>query len=104
MGARAVVLKLGSEGCWLCGPEGSEHVPGFRVTSVDTTAAGDVWNAAFAVALSEGASPAQAARFGNAAAALSVTKMGAQSSIPDRAQTDKFLAAAAPGGPSCSLS
>ena len=98
MGPRTVILKLGSGGCWLCGPEGSERVPGFSVTSVDTTAAGDVFNAAFAVALSEGAAPPQAARFGNAAAALSVTKMGAQSSIPDRAQTESFLAAAALGG------
>jgi ribokinase len=98
MGPRAVILKLGSEGCWLRGPGVSKHIPGFPVTSVDTTAAGDVFNAAFAVALAEGATSSQAARFGNAAAALSVTKMGAQSSIPDRAQTDNFLTAAALGG------
>jgi ribokinase len=98
MGPHTVILKLGSEGCWLCGPGGSKHVPGFSVSSVDTTAAGDVFNAAFAVALSEGAIPWQALRFGNAAAALSVTKMGAQSSIPDRAQTERFLTSAALGG------
>lgn len=91
MGPRAVVLKLGGSGCYLAGPRGSAYVPAFSVRSVDTTAAGDVFNGAFAVALAEGATPNDAARFGNAASAISVTRMGAQSSIPDRGQTDAFL-------------
>lgn len=92
MGCRAVILKLGAQGCFLSGPKGSAYIAAFPVTGVDTTAAGDVFNGAFAVALSEGATPQDAARFGNAASAISVTRMGAQSSVPNRAQTDTFLA------------
>ncbi len=91
MGPRAVILKLGARGCFLAAPEGSTHIAAFPVTSVDSTAAGDVFNGAFAVALSEGRAPREAAVFASAASALSITRPGAQSSIPDRAQTDHFL-------------
>ena len=103
MGPRAVILKLGEQGCWLATSGRSEHIPGFAVACVDTTAAGDVFNAAFAVGLSEGLAPAEAARFANAASAISVTRMGAQSSIPGRAETDAFLRGAVVGGVPCSL-
>jgi len=66
-------------------------VPGFKVKPVDTTAAGDVFNGALAVALVEGRALPGAVRFAHAAAALSVTKAGAQSSIPKRRAVDKFL-------------
>jgi len=86
MGAANVVLKLGEAGCF----SGGVHYPGFAVEAVDTTAAGDTFNAAFAVALSENRLAAEALRFANAAAALSVTKPGAQTSAPSRAETDAY--------------
>ncbi len=61
--------------------------------AVDTTAACDTFNGAFAVAMAEGQPVASALRFANAAAGLSVTRMGAQASIPTRKETDEFLAA-----------
>ncbi len=91
LGPKGVVLKLGEQGCYYCGEEGELHAPGFAVKVVDTTAAGDTFNAALAVALTAGDSIAWALRFANAAAALSVTKMGAQASIPARPDVDAFL-------------
>ncbi len=88
----AVVLKLGSLGCFVYAGETRRAVPGFEVTAVDTTAAGDVFNGAFAVALAEGKPLLDAARFANAAAAVSVTRAGAQTSIPTRPEVDDFLA------------
>jgi ribokinase len=64
--------------------------PAFSVTARDATAAGDVFNAALAVALAEDRPIAQALRFANAAAAISVTRLGAQSSIPTRSEVDQF--------------
>lgn len=86
MGARGVVLKLGAAGCF----SGGVATPGFAVEAVDTTAAGDTFNAALAVALSEKKNTADALRFANAAAALSVTKLGAQTSAPWRAEVDAY--------------
>ncbi|GIU73117.1 MAG: ribokinase [Bryobacteraceae bacterium] len=91
-GARAVVLKLGDQGCFYSGPGGELHAPAFSVEAVDATAAGDTFNAALAVALSEGMPLAEALRFANAAAALSVTRLGAQTSIPTREEVERFLA------------
>ena len=71
--------------------QGSDRVPGFKVAAVDTTAAGDVFNGAFATALAEGQTVPLAARFANAAAALSVTRPGAQNSVPTRREVDQFL-------------
>jgi ribokinase len=62
------------------------------VEAVDTVAAGDCFNGAFAVALLEGLDPWQAARFASAAAAIAVTRRGAQASMPSRADVDAFLA------------
>ena len=58
---------------------------------MDTTAAGDTFNGAFAIALQEGLAVYEAVRFANAAAAISVTRLGAQSSIPDREEVEAFL-------------
>ena len=91
LGSTHVILKLGSLGVFLAGPHGCGPSPGFRVTPIDSTAAGDTFNGALAVALSEGKSLEEAARFANAAAALSVTRSGAQSSIPSRAEAEAFL-------------
>lgn len=93
LGPKAVILKLGEQGCFYSGEEGELAVEGFAVEAVDTTAAGDTFNGAFAVARAEGRELKDALRFANAAAALSVTRLGAQASIPRRAEADEFLKA-----------
>jgi ribokinase len=92
LGAHMVVLKLGDQGCFFHGAGESYHVPGFSVDAVDSTAAGDTFNAGLAIALAEGASIGHALRFANAAAAISVTRMGAQASAPCRAEVDLLVA------------
>jgi ribokinase len=81
-GPSRVLVKLGAAGAVLIGPDRTTHVPAPRVPVVDTTAAGDVFNAAFAVALVGGAAESEALRQAVAAAACSVTREGAQSSMP----------------------
>ena len=93
LGPRTVVMKLGEQGCVSVDGDGEIHAPGFAVEARDTTAAGDVFNAALAVALAEGRPMAEALRFANAAAAISVTRLGAQASVPTRHEVDSFLAA-----------
>jgi ribokinase len=90
-GSRAVVLKLGDQGCYYADSTAQFRVPGFSVKAVDTTAAGDIFNAALAVALAESTGMRDALRFANAAAALSVTRPGAQPSVPSRSEVDEFL-------------
>jgi ribokinase len=92
-GVGAVIVTLGPRGSFVAGAAGERLVPGFRVKAVDTTAAGDVFNGALAVALAEGKSLFEAARFANAAAALSVTKLGAQPSAPRRRDIERLLQA-----------
>ncbi len=91
-GVRGVVLKRGSEGAYLA-PSGGEAkwVPAFPVNAIDTVAAGDCFNGAFAVSLLEGRAPWDAARFAAAAAAISVTRRGAQASMPSKTEVDSFL-------------
>lgn len=91
LGPKSVVLKLGARGCMIATVNGSHRVPGFKVSAVDTTAAGDVFNGAFATALAEGRTVPDAARFANAAGALSVTRPGAQNSVPSRREVERFL-------------
>ena len=91
-GPRAVVLKLGDRGCFYADGRERIHVPAFAVEARDATAAGDVFNGALAVALAEGRGMEAGLRFACAAAAISVTRPGAQSSIPTRAETESFLA------------
>ena len=84
-GVAGVVVKLGERGAFLADAEGyAAHVEPFAAEAVDTTAAGDAFNAAFAVALLEGRSTMDAARFAAAAAAVSVTRAGAQESMATR--------------------
>ncbi len=90
-GAETVVVKMGERGCFIAGPDQCFIAPGFRVAAVDTTAAGDAFNGAFAVALREGEALRDAAHFANAAAALSVTRNGALTSMPNRSEVDQFL-------------
>ncbi len=90
MGPALVVLTLGERG--LCVAEGESvlHLPAVRVTAVDTTAAGDTFAGAFAAYWAEGASAIEAARQAQYAAALAVTRPGAQPSIPRRAEVQAF--------------
>jgi ribokinase len=93
LGPRTVVLKLGEQGAFALDGDEEIPAPGFVVDAADTTAAGDTFNAALAVALTEGLELRGALRFANAAAALSVTRAGAQGSIPSREEVESFLAA-----------
>jgi ribokinase len=90
-GVRTVILTLGERGAFLADVDGQRRVPGFKVKTVDSTAAGDIFNGALGVALAEGKTVLDAVRFANAAAALSVTRLGAQPSAPIRADIEKFL-------------
>lgn len=94
LGVSTVVLTLGSRGCYVLGcaaGAGGRAIAGYEVDAVDTTAAGDTFNGAFACKLAEGSDAIEAARFANAAAAISVTRPGAQNSVPTRAEVDAFL-------------
>ena len=90
-GVEIVVLTLGARGAYVSGPGYRSLVPGFKVTAVDTTSAGDIFNGALAVALSEDKSLLESVRFASAAAAISVTRLGAQPSAPRRKEIDRFL-------------
>jgi ribokinase len=93
-GAGRVLVKWGARGAVLITQGGESWWPAHQVDVVDTTAAGDAFNGAFGVALAEGASPDAAGRFATAAAALAVTRVGAQPGMPDRAEVDALLARA----------
>jgi ribokinase len=90
-GLRGIVLKRGSDGAYVVSEGRAEWVRPFKVEAIDTVGAGDCFNGAFAVALLEGRDPWAAARFANAAAAISVTRRGAQASMPTRSEVDAFL-------------
>ena len=91
-GCRGVVLKMGADGTYLASQAGiSSLVPAFSVDAIDTTAAGDAFNAGFATALMLGESPLDSAVFAAAVAAISVTRRGAQPSMPSMAEVEKFL-------------
>ena len=86
-----VVVTLGADGVWLDTRSFTGHVPGFPVTAVDTVGAGDTFIGAFVVRVVEGAEVREAARFGCAAAAIAVTRRGAQTSIPTRREVEEWL-------------
>jgi ribokinase len=93
MGPRNVLLKLGSRGVYIATSSGlREHIPAIAVEAVDSTAAGDALNGAFAAGLMQGLAPLEAAHFGVAAASLSVTRLGAIPSLPTAAELDAFRA------------
>jgi ribokinase len=90
-GIETVIVTMGPKGALVVTADSRELVPGFSVKAVDATAAGDVFNGTLAVAIAEGKTLKQAVSFANAAAALSVTKLGAQPSAPTKKEINKFL-------------
>ena len=90
---RGVVLKMGARGAFLLTKDGvREQIDAFRVNAVDTTAAGDAFNGAFAVGLMMGRTAIESARFAAAAGAVSVTRAGAQPSLPTTEEVERMLA------------
>ncbi|MBC3251073.1 ribokinase [Serratia fonticola] len=90
-GIGCVIITLGSRGVWLSENGKGKLVPGFKVKAVDTIAAGDTFNGALVTALLEGKVMSDAVRFAHAAAAIAVTRPGAQPSVPWREEIDAFL-------------
>jgi ribokinase len=91
-GIATVIITLGSKGVWLSQNGEGKLVAGFRVKAVDTIAAGDTFTGALVTALLEGKPMDSAVRFAHAAAAIAVTRPGAQPSVPWRKEIDDFLA------------
>ena len=92
MGAGKVIITLGAQGSLFANGKGFEHFPAQKVKAIDTTAAGDTFVGGFAAALANGKNEADAIRFGQVAAALSVTRAGAQPSIPNLSDVQAFKA------------
>jgi ribokinase len=91
-GVKNVLLKLGSRGCVIVQENRpKKRIPAFCVNAVDTTGAGDAFNAGFAVGLMRGSSIAQTAVFASAVAAISVTRRGAQTAMPTADEVERFL-------------
>lgn len=90
-GINTVIITLGSRGVWLSENGSGKRVPGFKVKAVDTIAAGDTFNGALVTALLEDKPMEDAVRFAHAAAAIAVTRKGAQPSVPWRQEIDEFL-------------
>jgi len=91
LGVKTVVLKLGSDGSMLVTAKKSKHFPACKVAVVDPTAAGDAFTAALAVELAAGYELEHAIRFANGAGALAASKMGAQPSLPTRAEVEALV-------------
>lgn len=90
-GTPNVVIKMGGRGAFWSSPNGQSLVPPFRITPVDTVAAGDAFNGAFAAGLEVGLPPADALRRASAAGAFSATRPGAQPSMPTLAELEEFI-------------
>jgi sugar/nucleoside kinase (ribokinase family) len=85
-GARTVVLKMGAEGCLVAGAAGRRHVPAFPTQVVDSTGAGDCWDAGFVAALAMGEDVHAAALIGNAAASFCLRAVGGSAGVPSYAE------------------
>ncbi|ROP56087.1 ribokinase [Enterobacter sp. BIGb0383] len=90
-GIKTVLITLGSRGVWASVNGEGSRIPGFKVQAIDTIAAGDTFNGALITALLEEKPLAEAIRFAHAAAAIAVTRKGAQPSVPWRKEIDEFL-------------
>jgi len=90
-GVQHVIITLGDNGAYILNDNIARHIPSITVQAIDTTAAGDVFNGALAVAIAEGKSLESAIEFANHAAALSVTRVGAQTSAPYRSEIVRIL-------------
>ena len=97
LGVKTLVLKLGDKGCLVAQQGYVSHFPAFKVSPVDTTAAGDAFTAALGVEMAKGEPLERAVRFANAAGALSTLKPGAQPSMPTREEVLNFLRERAAG-------
>jgi ribokinase len=91
-GIGQVLITMGSRGVWFASDVFTGMIPAFMVQTLDTTAAGDVFNGVLATGLAEGMALSDAITFANAAAAISVTRLGAQPSAPHRHEIEAFLA------------
>ena len=90
-GVEVAIITMGIKGALIKTRELTKIVPGFKVNAVDSTAAGDVFNGSLVVAMAEGKTLEETVQFANAAAALSVTKLGAQPSAPKRVEIERML-------------
>lgn len=91
LGFAKCVMTLGAAGCLAVDGDATEFVSALAVKAIDATGAGDAFNGALAVALSEGLTLAEAARWANRAAAIAVTRLGAQPSLPTRAEVEHWM-------------
>jgi len=92
LGSRNIIIKLGGRGCYVALLNGIRQLlPAYQVHAIDTTAAGDAFNGAVAVALVNGQDPLSSASWASAVAAISVTRPGAQPSMPTSLEVDRFL-------------
>jgi ribokinase len=95
-GVRTVIVKMGERGCFVSNGAEAFVTPAYNVEAIDTTAAGDTFNAGLAAGLAEGLPLREAVELGAAAAAISVTRVGAQVSAPTRAETEELMRAQRP--------
>jgi len=91
LGVKNVIVTCGAKGSLVCTETGCDLIEARKVKAVDTTAAGDVYNGALTVALAEGKSLHESAEFATCASAISVTRFGAQDSVPTRSEVDAML-------------
>ncbi|MBI9048902.1 MAG: ribokinase [Anaerolineaceae bacterium] len=91
-GVKGIILTLGAKGAWFVSVDEEFFMPPFHVEALDTTAAGDAFVGAFTKAIAEGLSHVEAMRFAAATAALAVTQLGAQPSLPTLKRVQTFLA------------
>lgn len=91
LGVKEVIVTLGERGCYYTDGSLSTYIDAFTVDAIDTTAAGDSFNGAYAVALVEGQSKIDALKFANAVGSLTTTKLGAYDALPLRDGVEKFL-------------
>ncbi|HEY4198404.1 MAG TPA: PfkB family carbohydrate kinase, partial [Mucilaginibacter sp.] len=90
-GVGIVIITMGKQGALIVTNEYEQMIPSLVVDAVDTTGAGDVFNGALSVAIAEGKELTEAVRFACNAAAISVTRLGAQSSAPVRKEVESYL-------------